>query len=528
MKKDCLCYQGLNEEYFDLLLEKYKNAQKDLNFAHIHPVSVASSDLLQELPYANYEDLKIDKKELLALAKSATLWIKKMQAGVGSSISRTTYLAKKRGLTPEKIKLGCKGTDLFAEIDGKDVSIAELQLLQAIYDAEQGFYSKVVMQDIVSDETMASIRDLWNLKCFFESNRTYEDIFSNNKKLGKFGEICQKHQATIDAKGELSTNRTSPGGHGLIGISALRACYKENERPNKNVENLIGVVGNGEDLGSSPDPLIVGWMIKNKVPVAMITTEKTELDMKGGQIALVDDGSGTVYITIIEKAQAENAGKLDLFEQMGLRPGDRPAFFNTNTAVFNYQELTPIVNELIQKMGENEFMRAVSPDLIKNTKKQVDKDGVERVYVQLEGAMGSSLLNFDKLCRQKLGKKAVHFLNIEKKNRTRFFTPIKTAFDFLLQFHSDVFSLDVQTMRLNNNHISGVLPAVTLKDKYYDDVENVLTSFSGTKMSHLEKLYIQGKARLCGAELVGDVEIVNTKNDIYDIQGRVENKKIRR
>ncbi len=528
MKKDCLCYQGLNEDYFDLLLEKHRVGQKGIDFKHIHPVSVASTELLKELPFSNYEELKKNKEEFFALAKDTTLWLKKMQAGVGSSISRTTYLAKKKQIALDEVRLGCKGTDLFAEIDGKDVSIAELQLLQAIYDAEQGFYSKVVMQDIVSNETMHSIRDLWNLKCFFEPNKTYEDVFSNNKKLGKFGEICQKHQSTIDAEGNLSNKRTSPGGHALIGVSAIRACYKEQERPSKDVNGLIGVVGNGEDLSSSPDPLIVGWMLNNKVPITMITTEKTELDMKGGQIALVDDGVNPIYITIVEKAQAENAGKLELFEQMGLREGDRPAFFNTNTAVFNYQELTPIVNELIQKMGEKEFMKAISPDLIRNSKKQIDNDGVERTYIQLEGAMGSVLLNLDKLCRKELGRKVVYFLNVEKKNRTKFFTPIKTAFDFFLQFHSDAFSLDVQSMRLVNNHVSGVLPAVVLKDKYYDDVDNVLSSFSGAKMAHLEKLYIQGKARLCGAELVGDVEIVNTKNDIYDIQGRVENKKIRR
>lgn len=527
MKKECLCYQGLNEDYFELLLEKFRSGQKGLDFEHAHPVSIASEELLKELPYVNYEDLKKEGDELFKLAKTATLWLKKMQAGVGSSITRTTYLARKNGLDPKKVKLGCKGTDLFAEIDEKDVSIAELQLLQAIHDAEQGSYSKVVMQDVVSEETTCSIRELWKRHCFFEPKKTYGEVF-NSVKLSRFEEICQNHQPTIDVNGKLSTKRTNPGGHALIGISALRACFKEEERPSKDITGLIGVVGNGEDLGSSPDPLMVGWMIKNRVPVAMITTQKTELDMKGGQIALVRDEKGLVYVTIIEKAQAEQAGKLELFESLGLRPDDRPAFFNTNTAIFNYQALTPLVEELISKIGEKEFMKAVSPDLIKNAKKQIDSDGVERTYLQLEGAMGSVLLNFDKLCRKVTGRKAVHFVNVEKKNRTKFFTPIKTAFDFLLQFHSDVFDLNAHSMRLENKHISGMLPAVTLKDKYYDDVENVLSSFKDTKMAHLEKLYIQGKVRFLGAELIGDIEIVNTKDDIYDIQGQIKNKKLRR
>ncbi len=527
MKKECLCYQGLNEDYFELLLDKFRSGKKGLDFEHADPVSIASQELLRELPYVNYEDLKKNGPELLKLAKTTTLWLKKMQAGVGSSITRTSYLSRKKGADAKKIKLGCKGTDLFAEINGKDVSIAELQLLQAIHDAEQGFYSMVIMQDVVSEETTCSIKELWKRHCFFETRKTYEEVF-NGLKLSRFEEICQNHQPTIDANGELSKKRTNPGGHALVGISALRASYKEAERPVKDVAGLVGVVGNGEDLGSSPDPLMVGWMVKNKVPAVMITTEKTELDMKGGQIALVKDKSDLVYVTIIEKAQAEQAGKLELFESLGLRQGDRPAFFNTNTAIFNYQALTPLVEELVNKMGEKEFMKAVSPDLIKNAKKQIDSDGIERTYIQLEGAMGSVLLNFDRLCRQRLGKKAVHFINVEKKNRTKFFTPIKTAFDFLLQFHSDVFELNVHSMRLENKHISGMLPAVTLKDKYYDDVENVLSSFKGTKMAHLEKLYIQGKVRFLGAELIGDIEIVNTKDDIYDIQGQLKNKKLRR
>ena len=66
MKKDCLCYQGLNEDYFDLLLEKHRVGQKGIDFKHIHPVSVASTELLKELPISNYEELKNNKDEFFA------------------------------------------------------------------------------------------------------------------------------------------------------------------------------------------------------------------------------------------------------------------------------------------------------------------------------------------------------------------------------------------------------------------------------------------------------------------------------
>ena len=500
----------LNQSYFDLLYEKYKTATQESNLVigvTAHPVSIASETLLKELPFAEYDSLKKQKDELCLISKSAKLWIKKMQAGVGSSISRSTYLARKKGLPLDSVKLGCKGTDLFAELDGKDVSIAELQLLQAIIDAENGLYSKVIVHDVVSDETLCAVRELWKTPCFFNTKKTYEKIFKEDPKLEKYGELCQKHQPTINDKGELSTNRTNPGGHGIIGFASLRAGYIDDERPAGDTKGLVGVVGNGEDLGSSPDPLITGWMIKNNVPIAMITTEKTELDMKGGQIALVKDETGFVYVTIIEKAQAEHAGQLELFESLGLRPQDRPAFFNTNTAMFNYEILTPLVKKLVADMGEHEFMKQVSPDLIKNVKTQVDKDGVKRQYTQLEGAMGSCLLNFDKLCRKELGRPAVHFLNVEKKSRTRFFNPIKTAFDFFLQFHSDVFKLDTKDMRLLNTREDGFLPSVVLKDSFYDDVDNVLLSFKGVKMRRLKSLVIEGKVNLCGKELDGDVKI---------------------
>ncbi len=500
----------LNQSYFDLLYEKHKTVTQESNLiigVTAYPVSIASETLLKELPFAEYESLKKQKDELCLIAKSAKLWIKKMQAGVGSSVSRSTYLARKKGIPLEAVRLGCKGTDLFAELDGKDVSIAEIQLLQAIIDAENGFYSKVIVYDIVSEETLCSVKNLWNSPCFFNTKKTYEKTFQDNPKLEKYGEFCQKHQPTIDDKGKLSTNRTNPGGHGIIGFASLRAAYIDDERPAGDTKGLIGVVGNGEDLGSSPDPLITGWMIKNNVPIAMITTEKTELDMKGGQIALVKDETGFVYVTIIEKAQAEQVGQLELFELLGLRPQDRLAFFNTNTALFNYEILVPLIKKLIAEMGEQEFTKQVSPDLIRNVKTQVDSDGVKRQYVQLEGAMGSCLLNFDKLCRKKLGRSAVHFLNVEKKSRTRFFNPIKTAFDFFLQFHSDVFKLDTKDMRLLNTRDDGFLPSVTLKDSFYDDVENVLLSFKGVKMRKLKSLVVEGKVNLCGVELDGDVKI---------------------
>jgi len=92
--------------------------------------------------------------------------------------------------------------------------------------------------------------------------------------------------------------------------------------------------------------------------------------------------------------------------------------------------------------------------------------------------MGSSLLNLDKFWREKYKKPLVHFINIDKLNRTRFFFSDKNAFDFFLQFFSDRFALNTKTMRLEDKR-KGNLPIVMFTDPYYNDVQNTLDAFKG-------------------------------------------------
>lgn len=489
---------------------------------NVYPTAIADKDLMKHLPYVEYETLFKDKEKFSEQALRARLWIKKMQAGTGSSITRTTYLADLLNLPKEKIKIGAKGTDLFIEVKDKRysgvkkyISLAEVQMLQSIVDSLRGIYSEIIFHDVVSVETKESVNAIWNTKCLFDSSKTYFEYVKSTKGLIRFKETIQAHQQTVDEKGNLSSNRTSPGGHGFIAVEALCATYLKEELPENNYKHLIGVVGNGEDLGSTPDSVIFGWMLKEQIPIVMITTDKTELDMKGGQISLVKDNDG-VSVTIIEKAQAQAFGQLELFEQIGLRKGDKKSFFNTNVAVFNYEVLAPLIKKLVKEVGEQEFMNIISPDLIQNAKKQKDKDGVTRTYVQLEGAMASSLLNLDKFWRKHYGKPIVHFVNVDKQNRTRFFSPVKTAFDFFIQFHSDRFVLDMETMRLVDKR-KGALPLIELKDEYYNDVKNVLESFKGVSTIDLDELNIEGLVSLAGVRLAGKVDIINKSGNIVDL-----------
>jgi len=181
------------------------------------------------------------------------------------------------------------------------------------------------------------------------------------------------------------------------------------------------VIGNGEDLNSTPDNKILSWVVEKEIPLTMITTTKLEKDKKGGQISVV---TGDVdYVTIIEKAQAEKANQLSYFEQLGLRKKDQKSLFNTNIVVINARALKDKLNKL--DIGQDQFSQIISPDLIKNNKTQNGK-----TYTQLEGAIGSTMLNLDKYFRLNLGESILSFLNLDPVTREKFFIPIKMIEDF--------------------------------------------------------------------------------------------------
>ena len=60
---------------------------------------------------------------------------------------------------------------------------------------------------------------------------------------------------TIGEDGELTTERMAPAGHGFVGIKAIINIFN-------NLTNNITVIGNGEDLNSTPEtPLLKGCKI---------------------------------------------------------------------------------------------------------------------------------------------------------------------------------------------------------------------------------------------------------------------------
>jgi hypothetical protein len=327
------------------------------------------------------------------------------------------------------------------------------------------------------------------------------------------GHTLQLYVPTLDSEGRITTQRKAPAGHALFFVDAMRAAYHPELRPLSEFP-LISAISNGEDLNSAPDPAMVGLMVQKHIGIALVTTEATRVDVKGGKLGLARLKDGTAYMTVIETAQAKEAGQQALFERL-------EGIANTNLVLINYEVLAPRVEKLVAEIGEDEFLRCLCPDLIRNKKKQIDSDGIEREYTQLEGAMGSSLMNLDRYWRARFHEPLVHVINVDRQHRTEFFSPVKSAFDFFMQFHSDRFELNPRTLKLDN-HRPGELPRVTLRDpesrdQWYQDVSVVLEAFAGTKIRELDELQIIGKVVLKGLALSGRVEIQSGYSGCFDL-----------
>jgi UDP-N-acetylglucosamine pyrophosphorylase len=454
----------INRSYFEILRKKRKKNSTSLQIGkNFFPTAIAPPELLKELPWISYSQLQNKSEHFKRAAQECTLWLKKTQAGGGTSIKREKYL-----LSISKRKtLGSKGTDLFIEIEkGHLASIAEVQVIQASNLSREKKVKHVIFSDLVSEESQGAVKALWKMQKFKNLNKS--EFFSKGPTL------LQRLLPTLNEKGKFSRNRLAPGGHGFFAYETLLSLSKDKSRKAKGP--LISVIGNGEDLASTPNENVLGWMIENEVPLVMLTTEKTPTDLKGGQISLVKEKE-ELYVSIVERAQAEQSGQLDYFEKIGLeiRERNQPAFFNTNVALFNHGVLAERLQRLRKKIGIQKFKNAIAPTLIENKKMQKDKDGKTRPYIQLEGAMASCLLNLDRAWRRHFNEPLVHFINFEKEYRTEIFCPIKTAFDFFMLYHSDRFTFDSEHFRLRDNN-PGTLPLIELPQEFYQDVDNDLES----------------------------------------------------
>ena len=409
--------KDINELYFEMLKSNANTEKDDLPpmcwpEKNIHtgiiPLPIANEQDSASLTVKNYAELPNPSGK----TEEFTLNIVKMQAGLGTSVERFDLIKKVQG----RDHLGAKGTDLYFEVLNTERSIAEIQLLQAYALAKMNYYKEVCYQSLVNEETQQAVEQIWHEES--PEKKTYLELFIQEKSLNKGIDLFQKRMPTLTEDGELTHERMAPAGHGFLGFLEIIDIFENDQ------DKILTTIGNGEDLNSTPDLKIMDWIAKEDIPVVMMTTTKTEVDKKGGQISLVK-GEHPTYVTIIEKAQAESSKQLEYFEELGLREGDRDSLFNTNIVIINKFALKKIFNKYLRNISIDEFIKNIAPDVILNVKEQNGKN-----FTQLESALGSVMLNLDKYMRLKFNHPVVSFLNLNKSDRERFFMPIKKRQDY--------------------------------------------------------------------------------------------------
>ncbi len=510
----------------------------------------------------DYSTIKVDGDRYGRIARSVKLIKTLNSGGVGGAVKRRRYLLKRRdparasqydqtttdeelqelGILSDK-ELGSKDSDMGfeIEIDGQKhwISIMEAKLIRAIIEAMRGDYQAVEYGICGSEESAKCFWATLEKTCPIDFSkilerkcpaglagvRTYREILESDLvnitlrwQENNGVQMGIRVPAIAEAEDVLTMENEGHGNHGLRAVFAMLGARRE---PIAEGETVIRAIYNGDGINNGVDPTIVGWMAEERVPLVMVTTEKTRLDAKGGLIGLeIVDDNGNYRVQLLELAQAKLAEQEDVFRDMGLVKGEKKRqYFNTNTALQNISILQPFLNALIEIIGIDEFMQAMSPVLIKNQK---EKDG--KKFYQLEGAMGSVLLAIagyvDLMAKEDPRVQALkdehgidkflRIVNVRAGNRNRFFTPLKSAVDFWYLFYSKRFRSLLEYMKLEDQHRDRPLPEFVLQAEFYADVQNLIDAFAEMDVSQLESLKISGRpVFLRNTQLIQKVSIAH-------------------
>jgi hypothetical protein len=526
---------GLYKRFLLPLVAKLRIGE---NFFPSAMMSVAErQDVLGAVEYGNL----VGDAENMKAAENVVLTLNAMDGGIGSSVKRDAYLKsikKARLDAAGNVILGSKSSDLYFEVNGKLISVMEAKLIKAILQSKKGelVYSEITYQLLGSKETQESLTMLLGQPCFLDPTRTYKEYIAQETTLEINDVLLQAPLARVDATRipEFLKDQTAPGGHGQWGVMLLLKAL--GLKLPADGRSVISAFYNGDGINNGTDPVITGWMARNRVPIIMISTTKTGIDKKGGQIGAqyLGDKKTNPRKQMAELAQAKQAGQEQLFYRIGLEDGvadgaeEGKQYFNTNTALLNYTVLTPFLVDLVDVIGEDRFLEVISPDLIEN---------IEKNSLKLEGALGSVLLNLDTFVQttqddaviavlaqhgfiDASGKRTfLRIVNTDKNpeqkidERTKFFTPQKDSFDYWYQFESGRFRWDEKSWELVDNYPELPLMEIDKTDKqygtedYYKDVTTVLNSFKGTDVIHLTSLTLVGKVKMPNVVLKGEVVI---------------------
>ena len=441
--------------------------------------------------------------------------IKKI-AALKAQLESGAYLDKASAAEAKDVQLGAKASDLYFEVNGELKSVSELKMERMAIERSLGIYADVMMKMLVSSETVESVEELFNRETLGQDGKTYKEMFKNIEML----EQAAYPVAEIDRENgriRFITSQVAPGGHGYWGYYLLKALLSRTDAATGAA--AIGVVSNEDGLNNKIPAELAGFMAREKIGIVMLSTTATDLDKKGGKIGVIKR-NGRYVTGMMEAAQAESAGQTKEFQELGLTIGERgEQFFNTNTVLLNASILAPMLRELADIIGEEEFEKVIMPDLIENKDKKTGN-------IKLEGAIGSVMLNLNAffettdneevkaLKRKYVGEgQLVRIVNAEEELRSSVFTPVKKAIDIWFQEESGYYKFNPDTYELEEATANSV-PAFSLEGKDYEDIKYLKKNWTNVDAKDIKSLTVKGEGvKFKNAVLAGDVRVINESGE---------------
>jgi hypothetical protein len=242
---------------------------------------------------------------------------------------------------------------------------------------------------------------------------------------------------------------------------------------------------------------------------------------------------------MLERAGAVTNGQVEEFEKNGIEGGKgQPGkqYFNTNIAFLNYTLLASILQEILEKVFKDDvgkLQEKFASDLISGLK--TGPDGEK--YVQIEGPIGTCFINLHNFCEDNQTAKGIlndhgvdkllRFVNLsEPADRTKFFTPIKLIFDYILQADSDFYNLNTETWMMENVDPQKVPPYIEFRGiPFYNDLTNCEKAFGKFSIMELKSLVIKGAREVFftksssedHVKFIGDIKINNKASESVNL-----------
>jgi len=432
----------------------------------------------------------VNDPELSKLANSVKLAVLELNGGLGSSMGIDPALNQSKANGIRFDATSDKATFNLSVMGAKMMHTTKLAATLGTVDfiPANSTITELGWQDFLKEKDLAA------LPGSHSSHATNRDFLSD-RGISIHQSIIQQAFPRLDpqtnelVRSENPSNALAPGGHGQF-LYHLYFSGKLNELAKAGTQILV--MANADSINATPNPVIAARMLRDDIMGALISTDRTPLDAKGG-IFVIKNGK----LDIVEMGSVAK-GQQEMFTQIGLRKGDSAQPFNTNTIYINIPLLMKHLNDLAESENDEAVHALLMPETIPNKKPS---------GIQLEGAISSTVLKLP----------AVRLFNVPEATRSSEFTPLKTPIDV-------VYYLDSDAYRYNNNDHQldrirdGAEAAFSLKG--WDGWKNIAltrNAFGHPSFKDLDTLKIMGEIHAPGAIWRGRVEIINDGNGACDL-----------